>query len=485
MRCLLLFHLMSLCILLPPVEGFSVDHEEATTDKSTSTTPTTTDDHDHDHDHDDDDGYSKLSTWMKSHGGRVDPRMTIGKDSDGIRGILASSDIRAHVELLFCPWELVIGSTSMEDQMTTEEDMCEVVKFMATEIRLGDHDHYRDGTNTNTNRNIPSSSTNFWPYLNHIQLPRLGSMWGPTAVQALQGLSPSSELHRHEDWFSQNCNGGSIPSFDHATIQALVSFISRASAVGMIPIYDLLNHHNGLKNTKLFVTNEGVELRTIQPVFQGQQLYLSYGLKTSSQMYRDYGFVEAWPRLWSWKDVETQDNHVFALFPEGVAAVHPSAEFLKQIWMIGSSSSTTTTTSSQSTTATIATSSLLKEWQTNATKHSQEEVTEEAMMRFRIAGASLLDGLPTRWEEDEVILIQKEEERQQFITEMATTSKTGTIATAVTITHNKNNDENHVLELGDVIAAIRYRMDFKRGVADAMLMKKQQNTETSTSCVTP
>jgi hypothetical protein len=45
---------------------------------------------------------------------------------------------------------------------------------------------------------------------------------------------------------------------DQAMHQALVSFITRASAVGMIPIYDLLNHHNGERNAKLLLNEEGV-----------------------------------------------------------------------------------------------------------------------------------------------------------------------------------------------------------------------------------
>ena len=354
------------------------------------------------------DGYMKLVEWMISHGGRVDSRMVIG-EVDGIRGVVAVEDIAENTELLFCPWKLVIGSSSLEDQMSTEQDMCDVVQIMASEIRLG-------------------SNSVGYPYLDHIELPRLGSMWGPEAVTELQGLSPSYELNRHNMWFSQTCDGGSIEDFDDATTQSLISFISRASAVGMIPIYDLLNHHNGFKNAKLYPTKDGVQLRTVRRVDKDEQLYLSYGLKESSQMYRDYGFVEAWPRLWSWKDVSTQDNHVFALFPDGVAAIHPSMDFLKQIW----SSSFRTVT----------------EWQELATQYTQNEVGTDSLMHFTTAAKKLLERLPSTWIEDEELLIQKQTER----TSLLSTAQDETLS---------------VLE--DVIAAIRYRIEFKKGVVGALL----------------
>ncbi|CAB9517678.1 Rubisco LSMT substrate-binding [Seminavis robusta] len=377
----------------------------------------------------DDEGYRKLVEWVISHGGRVDERMAIGQVDGGIRGVIAlGGDIENGTELMHCPWKLVIGSSSLQDQMETEDDMCNVVKILASEFRLGDQ-------------------SLGWRYLNHIdeELPRLGAMWDSAAVQELQGLPPSHDLNRHNEWFSKNCGGGNELEFDKATKQALVSFISRASAVGMIPIYDLLNHHNGLKNAKLFTTEEGVDLRTVRRVQKGEQLYQSYGLKPSSQMFRDYGFVESWPTLWSWKHPtgSSGDNHVFALFPDGIAAIYPSVEFLKEIWA-------SSTTRSQ------------LEWQQNAT-HFTQSVPRDALMQFTTAAKTLLDGLPTTWEEDKEILKQKEAEQR-----IATTSRR---AANTNVNHDEDNNSNHsdewLLALEDVIAAIQYRLDFKRAVSDS------------------
>jgi len=349
------------------------------------------------------DGYQELVAWVEAHGGRVDKRMSID-DIDGLRGVIALEDIEEDVELLHCPWKLVIGSSGVENQMRTEGDMCNVVKIMASEFRLGEE------------------STG-WPYLKHIELPRLGAMWDLSTVAELQGLPPSQDIDRHLQWYSKNCGGGDV--LDEATTQALVSFVSRASAVGMVPIYDLLNHHNGLKNAKLFVTKDGVDLRTVQPVLKNQQLYLSYGLKTSSQMYRDYGFVEDWPSLWSWRDSSTHDNHVFALFPDGIAAIHPSKEFLKEIWKLPTRS--------------------LEECQKEAFQftHSLEA---DKLHRFTLAAKRLLEGLPTTWREDEEILRHQKKQKIRF----------------------SSDDTQSTIDQEDITAAIYYRLTFKRALSEAL-----------------
>lgn len=49
---------------------------------------------------------------MRENGGRVNDQFGVAV-KDGIRGIQAFTDIEEGSELLFCPWHLVIGSTSL------------------------------------------------------------------------------------------------------------------------------------------------------------------------------------------------------------------------------------------------------------------------------------------------------------------------------------------------------------------------------------
>lgn len=209
---------------------------------------------------------------------------------------------------------------------------------MADEIRLGEQSLWH-------------------PYLNHIELPRLAANWDSSALAELQGLSPIQDATRHVQWFRQNCGGdlmmnnaanGDDHDDDGAAMRSLVAFISRASEVGMIPIYDLFNHHNGKRNAKLSIVEDGVRLVTVgkvegddddnnndgrrnHTIRRGEQLYISYGLKTSSNMYRDYAFVEDWPSCWNFADSTTGDNYAFVSFEKGIAAINPSADFLRYI----------------------------------------------------------------------------------------------------------------------------------------------------------
>ena len=348
-----------------------------------------------------DQGFEKLVAWMKQHGGQVDSRIDVGV-TNGIRGIVATDDIEDGAQLLFCPWKLIIGSTGINDQMHGQDDMCKVVQDMASEIRLG--------------------GDSLWcPYLNHIELPRLAAMWGHSAMDELQGLPPSQSADRHIQWFQQSCEG----ELDDVAMQSLVAFISRANEVGMNPIYDLLNHHNGKRNAKLSTMEEGVQLLVVGgPVEKGQELFLSYGIKTASTMYRDYGFVEDWPTCWNFQDKASGDNFAFVHFPDGVAAINPTGDFLKQIWHSNAS---------------------VEEYQANAKKHV-ESLPLGDIDRFSLVARKHLNDFPTTLQEDLSILVQRRASLAMQKLEM------GDVSGAE-----------------DVISATEYRIEFKRALNEALV----------------
>lgn len=353
-----------------------------------------------------DDGYGPLVDWILSRGGRVEERVSTNHfDDEGIRGMVALRDLEPGTELLFCPWKLVIGS---RESLQSDADMCRVVNDLKREFDLGE-------------------DSSIWPYLNSMELPRLPASWEPSVVQELQGLPPSGNLKRHEEWYLQNC-GSDATLHQPTTQQALVAFISRVSSVGMIPLYDMFNHHNGLQNVKLVLTQEGATLRTTIPVAKGQQLYMSYGLRPASQMFRDYAFVDSWPSLWSWK-LSDSSSSIVVLFPDGVAAIHPSVDFLQAIWDDPSRS--------------------LPEWQQYATHHTRS-LSSLALRQFCNSATSLLNSLPTTWQDDEQILSKEEE---------------------------TNLDR-------DRMEAIRYRLVFKKAVADSLAFAKRalgEETATTTT----
>jgi SET domain len=335
---------------------------------------------------DDDQRYWNLVEWIGFHGGWVEKGIATHVFAGNVRGMVALRDLEEDVELLHCPGRLMIpGSHSDSD------DHCQVVKFLAREFQLGDQSSFR-------------------PYLDSMDLPRLPAFWDEATLQELQGLPPSGTTQRHEEWLLHKCG---LAIKDHPALKkALTAFLSRSNAAGMIPFYDLFNHHNGLQNVKLFLTDQGASLRTTRPVSKGQQLYLSYGLRPASHMLRDYGFVDAWPTLWSWKLPESTHSFIVASFPDGVAAVDPSIDFLQAIW--------------ESPTPTLL------QWQQNATYHTQS-LPSSTLKLFVKAANHLLEGLPTSWREDQQILAASEQ-------------------------LNSGDDR---------VAAVQYRWAFKKAVADA------------------
>eukprot|EP00977_Amphora_coffeiformis_P007177 scaffold1564_cov174-Amphora_coffeaeformis.AAC.15 len=315
----------------------------------------------------DDKGFERLVTWMRQQGGRVDDRIDVIVFDNGIRGMVALEDIEEGAELLLCPWKLVMGSTSFGDQMKGGDSMCAVVQEMAHEIRQG-------------------KNSLWYPYLDHIELPRLLSTWDQSALDELQGLSPYQDATRHLRWLSESCDASFEDSHDKTAVErALISFVSRASEVGMIPIYDLVNHHNGKRNAKLRLTKEGAQLIVVGgPIPKRQEIYQSYGIKTASTMYLNYGFVEEWPTCWNFKDSDSSDNFAFISFPDDVVAINPTADLIREVWHANMP---------------------LVAYQSLANGH-MESLSSEDLLRFAQAAETHLARFPTTAREDEILLAE-------------------------------------------------------------------------------
>lgn len=347
-----------------------------------------------------DEGFESLVGWMKEHDGLIDSRIDIGT-INGIRGIVATDDIEDGAQLMFCPWNLMFGS----NKPMQSSDMCKVVEDMADEYRLG-------------------AESMWYPYLSHIQLPRLPAMWDQAAIDELQGIEPSQDAKKHIRWFNAACKG----PLDDAAMKSLVAFVSRANEYGMTPIYDLLNHHNGRTNAKLRVvqneTQDGVELFVVDgPIRKGDQLYLSYGIKATSNMYRDYGFVEDWPTAWNFR-TKAGDNFAFVMFPGGVSAINPTPDLLKTIWRSHLS---------------------LVDYQALAERHTNT-LSFNDLNQFVVSGQAHLDGFPTSLQEDEAILKKKRLELEEV---------------------GLTQSDRSIIE--DSISAIEYRSAFKRALHGALV----------------
>ena len=345
-------------------------------------------------------GYTKLVNWVKDNGGRVDDRLGMVDAVDGApRGCVALDDIAAGTELLFCPWKLVLGTEG--DTSRVSPDHCQVLRTYADQVRLGNE--------------------SFWhPYLSMDESlgTRIPTVWSDVALQELQGLPPYSSTQNGPgltDWFSKTCAGGTpFDQLDDASRHSLLAAITRSAGMRFLPIFDLINHHNGKLNTRSDATKEGNLLFALVDIAKGSEIYLSYRgqRSTSSDIFLRYGFVEAWPQQWSWTDERTTTtttttttimeeqlpplsltnlHHRILVLPSGSVTIHPPESMT--LW-IGS--------------ATVSPPSL-EDLEEQADRHNML-LTSTELEQFRDSAIALLETVTSSVEDDFIILFNLEQE---------------------------------------------------------------------------
>lgn len=409
-------------------------------------------------------GFVKLVDWVRSNGGRVDSRLGLGIIHDGdnnnnddndtaaaavdavvvARGGIALDDIAAGTELLFCPWKLVLGTEG--DTSKVSGDHCQVLKTYADEVRAG--------------------KDSFWyPYLmmDESLNTRIPSLWSDSALQELQGLPPYAKTQSGPSltsWYAETCAPSGKSSFDqldHACRQSLLAAITRSAGMRFLPIFDLLNHHNGKLNTRSMATLEGNQIFALVDIPKGSEIFLSYRgqRETSSDIFLKYGFIESWPQQWAWFDDDEPGTHSkeqrFLLLPNGSVAIYPPESMTLPI---GSSTPPLP----------------LADLQSNAERHNMQLDLSE-LIQFQDSCQRLLTSLPTTSDADESILLELE----QVLIEAAAdavkaASKEMTVAD---VGHDNNNNSNHhgiiaVVTLQDRICAVRYRIHVKKAIQTAL-----------------
>jgi SET domain len=446
----------------------------------------------------DEDGYRQLVAWVKQHGGRVaddmfqlQQIMNDDDDDDGVamRGGVATANIAKGTELLFCPWDLVLGSTSLQrdhHKMLSEDDMCSVIESIDEELRLG-HDsqwywylklHQDDIVNNNT-----LSS-------------RLTTFWNQASLEQLQGLPPQDDGNRHLRKTQQECGEQQQLFLSKTMKQALVLYLTRSTAIGMIPIYDLFNHHNGYRNAKMELlkaknnsSNDGgtthdggggIQLIATQDITVGSQIYLSYGIKASSSMFRDYGFVESWPQVWVWTDTYRQHTLITLL---DVAVIYPTNDFFEGIRQRTKSTNTDADSTNvgknnmnMSSSSSSSSSSVLSAFQQLGMQHSRNLPREDFII-FAASARNLLNSLPTTVQDDFGILAEMKRELQLAQQNNAN------------VNNNKKSSPRQVAmiqEQADSISAVEYRIKFKQAVQIGLntarrLLLQHDGQQTSTA----
>lgn len=373
-------------------------------------------------------GYDDLVEWVRHNGGRVDDRLGIGThvhNGEGFRGGVAKGDIEAGTELLFCPWTLIFGTQG--DTATVPADHCAILRAYAAQVEAGEG--------------------SFWyPYLSMDTslATRIPSVWHRSVLDELQGLPPAADATESSltDWFSQTCAGGKpFAELEGPMQQSLLAAVTRSAGMRFLPIFDLLNHHNGKLNTKSHADIHGNTVTATKDILKGEEIFNSYrgGRTTSSDIFRRYGFVEPWPQQWAWTDRLTSNEIRFLLLPDGSVAISPPDSMSSRIGQE---------------------SPELCDLRAEVDNHNME-LSVEQLARFDHAGRSLLISIPTTVEEDVAVLSD--------------------------LTHKLSLNANKVgedaLQVQDRMSAVTYRMQFKKaveislGVSSALLRERNGGGE--------
>lgn len=324
-------------------------------------------------------------SYVSDRGGYVHPRLFVGTWGGGAtRGVGVVPDtgggaVEGGTLLFRVPWSIVAEA----------EDDCVMARFLARELRR----HEAGGA---------SAHGRYLAEVVRIQdrqdflAPRSddGADYDPGVHrELLQGLPPS-DFDRHAKWLEHACGFGDPSGWDAHARRALDYVVSYGTNEGLIPYYDLVNNHRGLRNVRLHLTADALEVYASRAIRPGEQLYTLYRHDlTTGEVWRDYGYIEEWPRwwtfevekeidwFWGWFKTTTLVRHEVEVLPGNIVIVDPRRSEAMQ------DDDLTT----------------LADWKGYASANNAR-ISDEKMSSFKDAAIQFLANLPTTIETDEKLL---------------------------------------------------------------------------------
>jgi len=378
-------------------------------------------------------GFGNFVSWFRSHGGTVDDRIIIGHEpGTNIRGMIATAPIPANTLLIHTPGSLVLRNPNNNHRCLR---IGEIVQELEAGTKSKWHTYFE--FDDSSGHHIPS------------QWDRSGR-----AMDELQGLPPSGDTHHHINWYQGVCKKGKEMS--NLDWKALIMYLTRAADIGLVPAYDLINHHNGRINTRLEVDDEGaMSVIALTDISAGEPIFLTYargGTKSSVDIFNTYGFTEDYPQLWEWSDNElkqlsrTNGNHAYGRYGMGNSDANrrdrlrfiPNTEH-HEVLVISPTLAALLPTKALVATLGNARRSMADWEKLIATHHSNLRIVHASALVDSAKG--ILAGLPTTIEDDEVI-IREDKRRLEKATNLGRVD----------------------VDDADAIKAIEYRLAFKKAL---------------------
>ncbi len=148
------------------------------------------------------------------------------------------------------------------------------------------------------------NSSFWWPYLSVMEDHSLdlSHAWTDEERDLLHGLYPH-DLTSNAILFK--C--GLLDMNEEINLRALQLVIARSVSdeenVCMAPLFDSINHgQEGYENSAIGALDDGTSVYAIDNIEKDQQLFDSFGGNEFFCLFRDYGFLSHYPRLWLFED---------------------------------------------------------------------------------------------------------------------------------------------------------------------------------------
>eukprot|EP00978_Attheya_sp_CCMP212_P048228 scaffold489782_cov110-Attheya_sp.AAC.1 len=225
-------------------------------------------------------------------------------DPNSYFGVFAREDVDKKERLMEVPKSCYLGIWDIQVHNTSKtrysDNVCLNAQKLMNETKLG-------------------TKSEFAPYIEYLETQKPGqlpAMWSESGQKLLRKVAPKGKKGPLLDWMNKHKESGCIQSGNVFEEHAIEIIIQRGFDIFLIPIWDMVNHHNGRINTEHNPMNseEGIKVLASKDILAGEEFFMSYDFCTdcpgtenkwgTPEILRDFGFVEPYPQRWTFHEPE-------------------------------------------------------------------------------------------------------------------------------------------------------------------------------------
>ena len=245
--------------------------------------------------------------WLRSKGGFLSEKVAIRPideaDENAPNGYFAIKDISEGEKILILPKDCIFLGYDDDNSYEDDNSYCGTARRLVKEYKLGKESNF--------------SSYSQYMFLEE-QFGLLPSAWselGSEVLQTIIGDDRSGYFDEIQDIHFENyCESGENSDYELLE-HAYHIVVSRGWGSRLLPFVDMINHRNGYAHNVDQVTSAhddvDVEIEALRDIAAGEQLHNSYNechdtdcddislTYVLNGIFRDYGFVEQYPRRWN------------------------------------------------------------------------------------------------------------------------------------------------------------------------------------------